>query len=146
MPETPDLKALAERYLDLWEEQFAAAAADPALAAAMAAWLGPWRALAAETAKGGAAPSSDARRKTDERSARQSEKSHGGARAQAGAAPAAAAPGDGGSGLERILEQLQRIERRLDALEQQRGGERKHAGKGSGARAGARKGRSDSPD
>ena len=45
MPETPDLKALAERYLDLWEEQFTAAAADPALASAMAAWLAPWRAM-----------------------------------------------------------------------------------------------------
>src|SRR6185295_10353539 len=70
MPETPDLKALAERYLDLWEEQFASAAADPALAAAMAAWLGPWRALAAGNM---AAPAGKAGRKSNDRAAGKSE-------------------------------------------------------------------------
>jgi hypothetical protein len=136
MPETPDLKALAERYLDLWEEQFATAAADPALAAAMAAWLGPWRTLAAGAL-------GDTGRKTDDGAARPAQTSRGGAaRASGRAAAAAAASRDGGGGLERILEQLRRIERRLDALEQQRKGKRKRTGKGRGAGAGARKGRS----
>jgi hypothetical protein len=131
MPETPDLKALAERYLDLWEEQFAAAAADPALAAAMAAWLGPWRAMAAESAG----------RKSDDKAARPSSETRGrapaSAHAPAGTPAAGAASGDGGRGLERILEQLERIERRLDALE------RKRAGKGAGA--GPRGGRARRP-
>jgi hypothetical protein len=136
MPETPDLKALAERYLDLWEEQFAAAAADPALAAAMAAWLGPWRALASGTKPAGPAPAGKAGRKTDDRAAGTSRKSGAGATFAAGAAPAAAASRDGGGGLDRILEQLERIERRLDALE------RKRARKGArGGRARGRAGR-----
>ncbi len=124
MSETPDLKALAERYLDLWEEQFSAAAADPALAAAMAAWLGPWRALAA-----GAMPDGKTGRKSDDRAPGSSTKARGGSGAAEAVRPAAAgaAPGDGGRGLERIVEQLDRIERRLDAIE------RKRAGKGGGA-------------
>jgi hypothetical protein len=122
MHETPDLKALAERYLDLWEEQFSAAAADPALAAAMAAWLGPWRTLAA-----GAKPAAKTGRTSDERATGSSTNA---SRRSAASGPAAAgaAPGDGGRGLERIVEQLDRIERRLDALE------RKRAGKAAGAR------------
>ena len=139
MPETPDLKALAERYLDLWEEQFSAAAADPALAAAMAAWLGPWRALAAGVGGAPGAPpaGSAARPNSDERATgafRAARPKAAGA--TAGTAAAGAASGDGGRGLERVLEQLDRIERRLDALE------RKRAGKGGGARAGARGDRS----
>jgi hypothetical protein len=39
MPTPPDLASLAERYLDLWQEQVAALANDPALAAAMAGLL-----------------------------------------------------------------------------------------------------------
>jgi hypothetical protein len=135
MPETPDLKALAERYLDLWEEQFAAAAADPALAAAMAAWLGPWRALAQGAAAGGVPGGGKTGRKSDERTAGASQN----ARGAAGPAPARAASGDGGRGLERIVERLGRIERRLDALE------RKRAGKDGGAGAGARGGRARGP-
>jgi hypothetical protein len=131
MPETPDLKALAERYLDLWEEQFAAAAADPALAAAMAAWLGPWRAMAAESAG----------RKSDDKAARPSSSEARGrpaasAGAPAGTAAAGAASGDGGRGLERILEQLERIERRLDALERQRAGKGARGGRARGPRDG----------
>ena len=135
MPETTDLKALAERYLDLWEEQFASAAADPALAAAMAAWLGPWRALAAGNM---AAPPGKAGRKSDDRTAGNSETSRE-PPAPSGPASTAAAPRDGGSSLDRILEQLERIERRLDALE------RKRAGKGGVAGAGAGRGRSRGP-
>lgn len=132
MPETPDLKALAERYLDLWEEQFAAAAADPALAAAMAAWLGPWRTLAAAGAPGGGTT----KRGSDERATGASKTARATtAGAASGTAAAGAASGDGGRGLERIVEQLERIERRLDALE------RKRPGKGGGAGAGARGGR-----
>lgn len=128
MSGTPDLKALAERYLDLWEEQFSAAAADPALAAAMAAWLAPWRALAA-----GAMPGGKAGPTSHERTPGSGTKARGRTAAEtAGPAAAGAAPGDGGRGLERIVEQLDRIERRLDALE------RKRAGKGGGDGAGAR--------
>jgi hypothetical protein len=139
MPETPDLKALAERYLDLWEEQFAAAAADPALAAAMAAWLGPWRTLASGTKPPGAAPAGDARRKTDDRAAATARKT--GTNAAAGSPPAAAASRDGGSGLDRILERLERIERRLDALERKRVGKSESArGRPRGRAGGGRTG------
>jgi hypothetical protein len=128
MPEAPDLKALAERYLDLWEEQFAAAAADPALAAAVAAWLGPWRALA-----GGATPAApgEAVRKGQDAGKTKRESREAPARSAA----AAAAPGGGGGGLDDLLERIGRIERRLDALE------RKRRGKGGRARAGPRGGR-----
>ncbi|MCW5774156.1 MAG: hypothetical protein KIT16_21110 [Rhodospirillaceae bacterium] len=127
MPETPDLKALAERYLDLWEEQFAAAATDPAMAAAMTAWLGPWRNFTA----GAEAATAATRKEQDGRA---------GAKAKADpqanrAAAAAAAPGDGGRGIGDLLERLERIERRLDALERKRGG------KGGGPGAGARRSR-----
>jgi hypothetical protein len=128
MSETPDLKALAERYLDLWEEQFSAAAADPALAAAMAAWLGPWRALAA-----GAMPGGKTGCRPDDRATASGTRARGGTDEAARPAAAGAAPGDGGRGLERIVEQLDRIERRLDALE------RKRAGKGGGAGARGRR-------
>ncbi|MBY0430690.1 MAG: hypothetical protein K2Q10_05795, partial [Rhodospirillales bacterium] len=36
MSETPDLQALARRYLDLWQDQMTALAADPSLAEALA--------------------------------------------------------------------------------------------------------------
>jgi hypothetical protein len=148
MPETPDLKALAERYLDLWEEQFAAAAADPALAAAMAAWLGPWRALAAGTKPGGTAFGTGP--KSNERAAGARQNAGPGSPTKsgtaAGTAPTGAASRDGGRGLERILEQLERIERRLDALEQQRTGQRKRPGKDGGPGARARRGRSGGAD
>jgi hypothetical protein len=124
MPETPDLKALAERYLDLWEEQFAAAAADPALAAAMAAWLGPWRALAAGAAPG--ASGGKTGRASDDKAAGTTQK--------AGPAPAGAAPRDGGRGLDGIVERLERIERRLDALERKRAGKGAGGGRARGAR------------
>jgi len=122
MPDTPDMKALAERYLNLWEEQFSAAAADPALASAMSAWLAPWRAMT-----GGAVPgaSGDTVRKSDGPAKTTSGPARG---PQAGTAAAGAAPRDGGDGLDRILERLERIERRLDALE------RKRAGKAAGSR------------
>ncbi|HEY7610601.1 MAG TPA: hypothetical protein VIF14_15320 [Alphaproteobacteria bacterium] len=139
MPETPDLKALAERYLDLWEEQFAAAAADPALAAAMAAWLGPWRALAAGAKPSGPAPAGGMGRKRDERAAGTPRKTGAGAAAAAGAAPAGAAPRDGGGGLERVLGRIERIERRLDALERKRAGKSAPA-RGRGGAGGGRPG------
>ena len=113
MSDAPDLKALAERYLDLWEQQFSAAAADPALASAMAAWLAPWRNMA------GAAPG-NTQAKGDGSAAEFFRKAAAGfAPAGATARPAAAgaAPGDGGRGLDRIIERLDAIERRLAALE-----------------------------
>ena len=115
MPDTPDLKALAERYLDLWEQQFSAAAADPALASAMAAWLAPWRNIA------GVAPG-NTQAKGDGSAAdtfRKAAAAAGFAPASPAAGPAAARPasGDGGRGLDRILERLDAIERRLAALE-----------------------------
>jgi hypothetical protein len=134
MSETPDLRALAERYLDLWEEQFAAAASDPAAAAAMAAWLEPWRALAAGAA---GATTGTGRKREDGRDGAHAKAERGApatGSATAGAAAAGAAPGDGGRRLDQLLERLDRIERRLDALERQRDGK--------GHSAGARRGRS----
>ena len=40
MDETADLRALASRYVDLWEDQIAALAVDPALSELFRAWMG----------------------------------------------------------------------------------------------------------
>jgi hypothetical protein len=43
MADQPDIQQLAEIYLDLWERQIAATAANPEMAQAMAVWLVPLR-------------------------------------------------------------------------------------------------------
>lgn len=105
-PVTPDLSALATRYVDLWQKQVAAAAADPDLAAGFAAMLriagsgaglfDPARlaALAAETSLG----------HTDRGSA-------------PGTGAGGTAPRDRGDELERIARRLDAIDARLAALE-----------------------------
>jgi hypothetical protein len=98
MTDKIDYDALAERYLDLWEQQFGAAAANPALSEALRAWLAPWRSL-------GAAAGREA-------------KDAGAATAPPGmAAPAAAASRDRGRDLAAVLDRLDRLEARLAALE-----------------------------
>ena len=115
MAETPDLDGLAKRYLDLWQEQFAAMAADPKLAEAMTQWLGLMG--LGRTAPGAARGQHDR---------------HGPARAgaaQPASQPAAAqssaprpdtpaaAPDLGRAGTAELADRLAALEQRLAALE-----------------------------
>jgi hypothetical protein len=99
MADAPDLKALAERYLDLWEQQVTAMTTDPALAEALARWLAPLQRNMA--ARG------------DERSASRR------------SAPAGASSRPRDSGDDELARRLGRIERRLAALERKIGRGRK---------------------
>src|SRR5262245_41346976 len=116
MDETADLKALASRYLDLWEDQIAALAQDPALSELFRAWMGlagmgmagagslPWGP--------GAGVRGDGRTET-----------RPGARQPQDRPAAAAAPSlDRGDDLARIAERLAALEKRLARLESGRGG------------------------
>lgn len=87
MDERDELAKLAQDFVDLWQEQVAAAAADPAMARWAEAWLAPFQAMAA---RGDGAP---------------------------GPAPAGAAPGDLGRRLDEFARRLDACEARLDALE-----------------------------
>lgn len=107
MAEPPDLASLAKRYLDLWQEQLIAMAADPELADSMArllAGLVPpgYRQWPAGAGLDAGAP---------------------------GAAAAAAASRERGDRLDDLARRLAAVEGRLAALEAgvQRGGERARA-------------------
>jgi hypothetical protein len=126
MSATPDLKALAERYLNLWEEQFTAAAADPTLNAVMSAWLESWRGFGYGRRSATTAHAAHPAKEAPDHAAQSS--------SAGGTAPAGPAPANGGPGLSEILERLDRLERRLAVLERERGGK--------GRKAGSRRGRS----
>jgi hypothetical protein len=99
MADDGDLDALARRYFDLWQTQLAGMAADRTLAGTLA------RVLAAANAQVEAAFG----RPVD-----------GGVRsAAAGAAPAAAAPGDSAPDLRQLGERVAALERRIAELEAQ---------------------------
>jgi hypothetical protein len=96
MPEPPDLANLAKRYVDLWQDQLSAMAADPELAESMARLLAAlvpptWLRWPGATRDEAAAP--------------------------AGAAAAGAAPLDGDGGLAELARRLAAVEERLAALE-----------------------------
>jgi hypothetical protein len=114
MSENEDPEALARRFLDLWQEHVAASAADPAIAEAMqrlavagaaapAAWMAMWTGAAARAQHGAshaAFPDAAAQH------------------APHGAAPAGAAPGGGGGGLDGLARRIDELERRVALLEQ----------------------------
>ncbi len=146
MTDTPDFTALAREYIDLWEDQLAAMAADPTLTeqsarffgamggaeaaanpmatAQMAAMAQQFMTLAG-LAAGGTANDGDANRSTSGPTA--------------GSAPAAVASGDGAQQLAELASRLAALEERLDRLEAGGGGARRSAkpaaGNGSGTRA-----------
>jgi hypothetical protein len=124
MADSEDPGALARRFLDLWQEQVAAAAADPALAEMMrrlaesqAAWAALWTAAGPSAQHG----------RPDDVPAPAPVPPHG-------AAPAGDASGGGGDAV-RLAERLAALEARIAALEAVGGGR-------SGARRGARPRRS----
>ena len=161
MTDTPDFAALAREYLDLWEDQLAAMAADPTLAeqsarffetmgqaeaaanplatAQMAAMAQQFMTLAG-LAAGGKADNDDA---TGGDATGVSTK-----RRPAGSAPAAAAPGDSAQQLAQLTSRLAALEERLDRLEAGGGSARRSAkptadkGRSTTAKSGAKRKRS----
>jgi len=108
MAEPPNLDELARRFLDLWQQQLSAWAADPDLARHMGALMALASARgfgAAEPSPGPTPPQSDGRRGP-----------------QAGAAAAGAAFGGGGGDLDKLAKRLAAVERRLAKLESGPGG------------------------
>jgi hypothetical protein len=103
MSEPPEMEALARRFLALWQEQLVATASDPALADALARLmtlaggaLAPWTAALQAAAR---ARDGDDRAVADR------------------AAPAAAAPRDGGDAVADLARRLAALEERLAQLE-----------------------------
>ena len=127
-PEAPDLEDLARRYVDLWQDQMTALAADPAFAESMQkvmAALGvaasglpaAWAAWPAALCSLMAAARPDVER---------GQQSHDRKPAAApGAAPAAAAPDGRGADLGILTERLAALEQRIAALEGGTGGARR---------------------
>jgi hypothetical protein len=150
MADTPDFAALAREYLDLWEDQLAAMAADPTLArqsarffetmggaeaaanpmanpmatAQMAAMAQQFMTLAGLAAGGNT--SDGPTTSTPPNPA-------------PGAAPAAAASGDGAQQLAELTGRLAALEERLDRLEAGGGGAGSRAKPATGKRGGAKK-------
>jgi len=142
MTETPDFAALAREYLDLWEDQLTAMAADPALAAQSAQFfetMGQAEAVAspqataqmaamaqqfmtlAGLAAGGKADNGDT---TDVPSRRSTP----------GSAPVAAPSDDSAQQLAQLTSRLATLEERLDRLEAGSGGARSSAKPATGKR------------
>jgi hypothetical protein len=121
-----DPAELAERFLDLWQDQLGAIATDPDLAELVARlwsqWLvGPaaWRAPMTEaSARPSAARNPRARAARGADDTRPDDAQPNGPRAEApGAAPAAAPPRDHGPDVGDLLARLGALEKRLAALE-----------------------------
>ena len=103
MTQKPDLEALARRYVELWQDQFAASAADPQMAETLARWL--------KVAGGGAMASA---------AMWQNLWPHGAPHDHApspGPAPATAPPDDGGRGVAQLALRVAALEERIAALE-----------------------------
>lgn len=133
-PEPPELEALARRWLDLWQDHWAATAADPHASAEMArlfrmmagplapfaaAWGTPWGGAPGPMTPGTGAPA------PDPSSAmalwmRAMTGAAGGDPAAAeapGTTPAAAAPGDGTGRLAELADRLAAVEHRIGQLD-----------------------------
>ena len=113
MSETPDLEALARRYLDLWEAQLAALAGDPALAEQMS------RLVASLGSAGLAAAAAWSATQGREQAGGSATRGRGDAGAgPAGAAPLRPASDDRHDGLGELASRLAALEQRIAALEQ----------------------------
>ncbi|MHA1536004.1 MAG: hypothetical protein ACTSUD_00475 [Alphaproteobacteria bacterium] len=138
MPKAPDLESLAKTYLDLWQDQFASMAADPATADAMARLFGAmssgWNSMGGAAGQPAAPGGSDEKGAPDDNQYRA-----GGADGQPrtggadGTAAAAAALRNRSDGVPELLDRIAELERRLDALERGAGQA------GGGAKGKARK-------
>jgi hypothetical protein len=121
-----DAQALAQRFLDVWQEQAGLLATDPKLAELSASWLNLWKQGAAAatqaTAPGAQGGGNDARPGAKAGSAK------------TGAAPAAAASGDGQPDVAELARRLADCEARLAALESRTEGPVRRPGAGPGKR------------
>jgi hypothetical protein len=107
MTSPPDLRALARRYVELWQDQVAASATDPELTGALTRLL--------ELAGGNLAASAHLWQTLWP--APPAAPRDQPVPAPAGSAPAAAAPADGGGHLEQLALRVAALEERLAALE-----------------------------
>jgi hypothetical protein len=126
MPEPPDLETLARRYLDLWQDQVSALAADPeftetlgrllqvSAALGPAGWMSLWTAAAAglQPQKGQNPHAARPFTTGNAAPARAAE--------TAGPAPAAASPGDGNADLAELRRRLAVLEERLGRVAAER--------------------------
>ncbi|HUT49082.1 MAG TPA: hypothetical protein VM325_07060 [Alphaproteobacteria bacterium] len=122
MSKASDLETLAKSYLDLWQDQFAAVAADPANAEAMARLFGAM--AAGQPAQVRPVEGSD--EQTRDNGPVTTGGAPGGA---AGPAPAGASSGDRRDGVSELAERVGALEERIRKLE------RKLERAGGGARA-----------
>jgi hypothetical protein len=120
-PDHADPAALAERFLDLWQDQLAAVATDPDLAELVARlwsqWLvGPaaWR---PPPAAAPARPSAARPARPREAPRHHDTTGQAGGAETPGTAPAAAASGDRGADVGDLLARIGTLEKRLAALE-----------------------------
>ena len=114
MSKASDLETLAKSYLDLWQDQFAAVAADPANAEAMARLFGAM--AAGQPAQVRPAEGSH------EQTGNDGETTTGGATGDAtggaaGSAPAGASSGDRHGGVSELAERIGALEERVAKLE-----------------------------
>src|SRR5690349_2449693 len=105
MSQPPDIKALARRYLDLWQDQASALAGDAELARQLGRWLTLMQSGMAHAVQAAAATSAP------------------------GTATPAVASGDGQPGLDELARRLALLEERIVRLEAGAGGKRKPAGR-----------------
>jgi hypothetical protein len=131
--DSAELEALAARYLDLWQDQVSAMAADSDLAAAFQSLFGPsgwaamagasplaaWQAMMAQFTNVAQTAAGTPAERTSHDPARGQRRGANGP--TAGASAAAAAPDGGDAGLDELARRLAALEARLAALE---GGER----------------------
>jgi len=102
------MDALAQRYIDLWQEQLAQISADPSITEA-------WRGVFETAAKNvGLSP---------EPFTAYTSAFTGAAQGTSGATPAAAAHGDGGADVADVLRRLDAMEQRLAAFEANKAGD-----------------------
>jgi len=142
MTDTPDFTALAREYLDLWEDQLAAMAADPTLAEQSARFFG---------AMGGAEAAANPMATAQMAAMAQQFMTLAGLAAggtakdgyskptTAGSAPATAASGDSAQQLAELTSRLAALEERLDRLEAGGGGKGSRTKSATGKRGSTKK-------
>jgi hypothetical protein len=131
MPKPPDLETLSRRFLDLWQDQMTAMAADPEMAEVMTRLMGmtaPGMAAFMPLAIGGLGGLAGGAKEGEERTREghrdaetETSSSAGEAKAPPRAAAAATASGGGGLDLDELARRLADVERRLDELEARAG-------------------------
>jgi hypothetical protein len=127
MTKASDLESLAKSYLDLWQDQFAAIAADPANAEAMARLFGAMASGQPLTAR----PADGPLEGRDEHTGNDGARTAG----TPGPAAAGSASGDRDDGLSELAERIGALEKRIGQLERKL----ERAGGGAGAKPRKRK-------